>query len=206
MSRKPLASRLQPLSFVLNSQYGRAIAAVGAAFSAITPNKRPFNVTDPDISFPYVSDEKISTGLLVVLGLVVPAVIVFVIALFIGLGPATAESSSRGASVRRKLWKWNAGWMGLVVSLAIAFIITNGTKNAIGRPRPDLLARCNPDLTKSLNSTVGGIGDQVDEGIRLVSWTICRNPGSVLDDGFRSFPSGHSSCKSATVQLMFSSG
>ena len=96
--------------------------------------------------------------------------------------------------------------MGLAVSLAIAFIITNGTKNAIGRPRPDLLARCNPDLTKTLNSTVGGIGDQVDEGIRLVSWTICRNPGSVLDDGFRSFPSGHSSCKSATNQFMFFSG
>ena len=96
--------------------------------------------------------------------------------------------------------------MGLAVSLAIAFIITNGTKNAIGKPRPDLLARCNPDLTKSLNSTVGVIGDQVDEGIRLFSWTICRNPGSMLDDGFRSFPNGHLSCKSAIVRLIFSNG
>ena len=96
--------------------------------------------------------------------------------------------------------------MGLAVSLAIAFIITNGTKNAIGKPRPDLLARCNPDIAKSLDSAVGGIGDQVDEGIRLFSWTICRNPGSVLDDGFRSFPSGHSSCKLVIVRLMSSNG
>ena len=86
--------------------------------------------------------------------------------------------------------------MGLALSLAIAFFITNGTKNLAGKPRPDLLARCNPDLSRLLSSAVGGIGDQVDEGINLVSWTICRNPGSTLDEGFRSFPSGHSSCKS----------
>lgn len=85
--------------------------------------------------------------------------------------------------------------MGLGLSLAVAFMITNGTKNLVGRPRPDLLARCDPDLSRLLNSTVGGVGNQVDEGINLVSWTICRNPGSTLDDGFRSFPSGHSSCK-----------
>lgn len=86
--------------------------------------------------------------------------------------------------------------MGLGLSLAIAFFVTDGTKNLVGKPRPDLLARCNPDLSRLLSSAVGGIGDQVDEGINLVSWTICRNPGSILDDGFRSFPSGHSSCMS----------
>ena len=96
--------------------------------------------------------------------------------------------------------------MGLGVSLAIAFLITNGTKNAVGRPRPDLLARCDPDATKSFNSTVGSVSDQIDEGIRLVSWTICRNPGSVLDEGFRSFPSGHSSCESAFTHFRLSSG
>lgn len=87
--------------------------------------------------------------------------------------------------------------MGLGVSLAVAFLIASGTKNAVGKLRPDLLARCNPDLSRILSSVVGGIGNQVDEGINLVSWTICRNPGSTLDEGFRSFPSGHSTCKSS---------
>ena len=94
--------------------------------------------------------------------------------------------------------------MGLGVSLAVAFLVTDGTKNLVGKPRPDLLARCDPDLSRILNSTVGGIGDQVNEGINLVSWTICRNPGSILDDGFRSFPSGHSSCMVFIPDIMFS--
>lgn len=172
----------------------RAIAAVGAVFSVITPNKRPFDVADPAISFPYVAKEKISTGTLVIVSLVVPAIIIFIITLFIGLGPA-AGKTSRTAALRRKLWEWNAGWMGLAVALAIAFFISNGTKNVVGKPRPDMLARCDPDLSRTLNSTVGGIGKSVDEGINLVSWTICRNPGATLDDGFRSFPSGHSTCR-----------
>lgn len=133
--------------------------------------------------------------MLVVIGLVIPAIIVFIVCLFIGLGPPSEKTSSRSKVFKRKLWEWNASWLGLGLSLAIAFFITDGTKNLVGKPRPDLLARCNPDLSRLLSSAVGGVGEQVDEGINLVSWTICRNPGSTLDEGFRSFPSGHSSCK-----------
>jgi len=115
--------------------------------------------------------------------------------LFVGTGPTTEKGSSRTKSLKRKLWEWNASWLGLALSLAIAFFITDASKNLFGKPRPDLLARCDPDLSRTLSSVVGGIGAQVDEGINLVSWTICRKPGSTLDDGFRSFPSGHSSCK-----------
>ena len=96
--------------------------------------------------------------------------------------------------------------MGLALSLAIAFFITDGTKNLVGKPRPDLLARCDPDISRLMSSAVGGIGNQVDEGINLVSWTICRNPGSTLDDGFRSFPSGHSSCELLIGASLFLDG
>ncbi|KAL2059407.1 hypothetical protein ABVK25_000700 [Lepraria finkii] len=181
------------LSYVIDWIIIIAIAAVGAAFSVITPNKRPFDLTNPNISYPYVSKEKVSTGLLVVIGLVIPAVVVFLVCLFIGVGPSTGKPSSKTKLLKRKLWEWNAGWMGLALSLAIAFFIADGTKNLVGKPRPDLLARCDPDISRLTSSAVGGIGNQVDEGINLVSWTICRNPGSTLDDGFRSFPSGHSS-------------
>lgn len=173
----------------------RAIAAVGAAFSAITPNRRPFDITNPDISYPNVK-EKVSTGLLVVIGLIIPGVIVFVVCLFIGVGPSTGKPSSKTKLLKRKLWELNAGWMGLALSLAIAFFISDGIKNLVGKPRPNLLARCDPDISRLLSSAVGGIGNVENEGIKLVSWTICRNTGDILDEGFRAFPSGHSTCKS----------
>ena len=62
---------------------------------------------------------------------------------FIGHGPIV-NKPSRASSLRRKLGEWNAEWMGLGLSLAIALLIANGTKNLIGKPKPDLLARCNP--------------------------------------------------------------
>lgn len=53
-------------------------------------------------------------------------------------------------------------------------------KNAVGRPRPDLLARCHPKP-----------GTPEHE---LITHLSCTNPNHhVLHDGWRSFPSGHSS-------------
>lgn len=85
--------------------------------------------------------------------------------------------------------------MGLAFSFAITFAIANGTKEVLGKPRPNLLARCEPDVARRFNATDGGIGEQIEEGISLFDWRICKNTGSVLEEGFRSFPSGHSSRK-----------
>jgi diacylglycerol diphosphate phosphatase/phosphatidate phosphatase len=57
---------------------------------------------------------------------------------------------------------------------------TQVIKNAVGRPRPDLLSRCQP-----------APGTPEHE---LITYTSCTNPNHhVLHDGWRSFPSGHSS-------------
>ena len=82
--------------------------------------------------------------------------------------------------------------MGL--SLAAAFLITNGMKNLFGKPRPDLLARCNPAVQDIAKYAVGGLPG----GFNVVSAGICQQTdSSILDDGFRSFPSGHSSFSAA---------
>ncbi|KAI9808415.1 MAG: hypothetical protein M1827_007474 [Pycnora praestabilis] len=181
------------LSYVIDWVVILVTAGVGGAFSGITPNKRPFYLFDPEISFPYVAKEKVSTGLLVVLGLVVPAVFIPIVCFLFVPGPTAEKRTSPALIWRRKLWEWNTGWMGLGLSLAIAFLITDGVKNLIGKPRPDLLSRCNPDLANVAMHALGGYNDRVAEGT-LVSWTICRNTDtSIMDDGFRSFPSGHSS-------------
>lgn len=77
-------------------------------------------------------------------------------------------------------------------------LVTNGLKNLIGRPRPDLLSRCDVDTEQIKTWTIGANG--------LLDWRVCRSKSGAaslrgaLDeadvrDGFRSFPSGHSSSK-----------
>ena len=88
--------------------------------------------------------------------------------------------------------------MGLGLSLALSLFVTEGLKDMTGKPRPDLLARCQPDTAHFQNYIVGGLGGILGEGINMVDSRICQNPDSeVLRDGFASFPSGHSSFSTA---------
>jgi diacylglycerol diphosphate phosphatase / phosphatidate phosphatase len=58
--------------------------------------------------------------------------------------------------------------------------VTDSVKNAVGRPRPDLIARCKPQA-----------GTPAHE---LVTYEVCTETDHHrLHDGWRSFPSGHSS-------------
>jgi membrane-associated phospholipid phosphatase len=77
-------------------------------------------------------------------------------------------------------------------------------KDLIGKPRPDLIARCNPDLSRIKASTVGGLGLSFEESPIMVDVSICQQTNAhVLNDGFAAFPSGHSSFSSAGL-LYFS--
>lgn len=185
------------LSYVLDWVIIIAAAGIGAAFSIITPNKRPFSLVNPEISFPHVEKEKISTVVLAICGLVAPAAIILLVTVLLVPGPTVSKATPKTLIWRRKLWEWHTGWLGLALSLAAAFLITSGMKNLFGKPRPDLLARCNPDLANVGLYALGGFNN-TQEGINLVSHTICLNTDkAIMDDGFRSFPSGHSSFSAA---------
>ena len=96
-----------------------------------------------------------------------------------------------------KLWEWNTAWMGLGLALATTFLFTEGLKDVIGKPRPDLLSRCNLDPATVQQYALGGEGNQLPLWNLLLSSTACRQPDTAkLDDGFASFPTGHSSCMS----------
>ncbi|KAF2429280.1 PAP2-domain-containing protein [Tothia fuscella] len=70
--------------------------------------------------------------------------------------------------------------LGLPIALLLSSFLTNIIKNSVGRPRPDLIARCKPAPGTPSNT--------------LVSWTVCTETDHhTLHDGWRSFPSGHSS-------------
>ena len=160
----------------------------------MTPNHRPFTLVDPSIMFPFVEHEKISTTVLFIVSLVAPAAIIFVIVMILVPGPTVPTGTPTSLVFRRKLWEWNTGWLGLALALALSFFFTQGMKNMFGKPRPDLLSRCEPDFENQADYALGGY-PQVLNGLYLVSSTICQqNDKSKLDDGFSSFPSGHSSC------------
>lgn len=52
--------------------------------------------------------------------------------------------NQRAQTWRHELWEWQAGWLGLGVSIVTAFFFAQAVKNLVGKPRPDFLARCNP--------------------------------------------------------------
>ena len=73
-------------------------------------------------------------------------------------------------------------------------MFTEGMKSLFGKPRPDLLSRCDPDIANLARYVVGGFADSIPEKDFLVSAAICKQSDKgILSDGFASFPSGHSS-------------
>jgi diacylglycerol diphosphate phosphatase/phosphatidate phosphatase len=81
---------------------------------------------------------------------------------------------------RPNLFKAQVTVLGLLISIILASFITDIIKNAVGRPRPDLIARCKPAPGTSEHT--------------LVSVEVCTETDHhTLHDGWRSFPSGHSS-------------
>jgi membrane-associated phospholipid phosphatase len=165
----------------------------------VTPNARPFSATDPDISFPFQTKTKIPTWLLVVCSVIIPGGVIAVLA----LGAPNAQSYTTAQGWKRRFYCLNTAWLGLGLSLATAILITNGVKNLVGRPRPDLLSRCQFNQSEIQQFTVGQN--------QLLDWHICKGSnetvssvsgvttGPDIRDGFRSFPSGHCSSASASV-------
>lgn len=73
-------------------------------------------------------------------------------------------------------------------------MITQGMKLLFGKPRPDLLSRCQPDLNRISEFTVNPVAEGYSNYWVLVTSGICTNTDQdILQDGFKSFPSGHAS-------------
>ncbi|KAH6609957.1 hypothetical protein Trco_003303 [Trichoderma cornu-damae] len=130
----------------------------------VNPFHRMFFINDLRISYPHAEHERVSVTLN------------FLYALFIPLGILIAYNTITRASTH----KHEATYLSLAISIVLSSFITDIVKNAVGRPRPDLLARCQPSADTKPNV--------------LVNIDVCTAPdGHSLEDGWRSFPSGHSS-------------
>lgn len=132
-----------------------------------------------------------------------PIVVIGIVALIFVPGPTVPKDTPKALIWKRKLWELHVGWLGLALALVSAWFFTEGMKNMFGKPRPDMLSRCEPDIENAAKYIVGGYTGQGSLG-RLYSADICQQTDShKLDDGFRSYPSGHSS--SAAAGLIYTS-
>ena len=124
----------------------------------------------------------------------VPAVVIAAHSLLVKSEGWAANSETSNYRWRYRLWEWNAGWLGLGLAVVGAFFFTSGVKAVVGKPRPNLIARCQPDISQIATYAVSGLGQKLNEAPVFVSAGICQNPDrSVIQDGFAAFPSGHSS-------------
>lgn len=175
----------------------RGIAAIGGGFNRIKDsNKRPFSLQDPSIGYP-VKGDTVSVTVLFIIALLAPAVITLVISFLFVPGPTASKTTPKALVWRRKIWEWNTAWMGLGLSLASAFMITEGLKDLAGKPRPYALNKCNPNLDAIDQYRIGGLGQSFDTtGATpiLVTSGICQETDpATLREIFASWPSGHSS-------------
>ncbi|KAJ2783685.1 hypothetical protein GGI15_002497 [Coemansia interrupta] len=150
------------------------------------PHYQRFSVDDKSISYPYVKpeDQTVTVPMLFFISIVVPAAIIAVFSL----------------GIRRSAHDLLVGLLGLLMGVSLTLMFTNGLKNVVGRPRPNLLARCLPTPpTEPLHDPPQG----------LSSIDICTQTDiGVLNEGFRSFPSGHTSLAFAgmTYLMLFLAG
>lgn len=161
------------------------------ALDAVEPFHQHFSLRNYSIQYPFAVKERITINSAVALDTAVPAIIIAVYTLLVdGLFSHQPQKSTRKFlnkqyTIKERLWELNCGLLGLALSQGLAFVITGALKNATGKPRPDLIARCRP-VAGSIDPPVFGLSNS----------TICRPEShAILKDGFRSFPSGHSSCK-----------
>ncbi|XMA17478.1 hypothetical protein WAI453_010269 [Rhynchosporium graminicola] len=128
------------------------------------PFHRLFFVNNINLQYPHALVERVPVTWGIIYGFAVP-----LICLIIWLGISLAS-----------VHKFHVTILGLLISIVLTLFVTDSIKNAVGRPRPDLISRCKP---------APGTPENV-----LVSFDICTETDHhTLHDGWRSFPSGHSS-------------
>lgn len=148
------------------------VAVLGVLFVVLEmrePQKQLFSLDDRSLQFPFTEHERINNAVLLLLVTLVPGVLVSLFSLLSGDG-----------GPGHRLMLLNSALVGLAMSLFLTATVTNVLKLLIGRPRPDFLARCIPKDGTSVSD--------------WVSYEVCTNDDwSILMDGFKSCPSGHTS-------------
>jgi len=151
------------------------LAAVFFALNSVPGFRRSFSLSDTSLRHPYAVKERVPDLGLYLICFVAPLMLQPVVNLI----------------TVRSWWDWHNSTLGLILGLALTGAITQFTKITVGRPRPDIIDRCIP-IQGSADPTYG-----------LSTAAICtQTDAAILRDGFRSFPSGHSSLSFAGLGFL----
>lgn len=138
--------------------------------------------------YPYADPERVPIPLAMAIVCLGPAAVIAIYTMVIDGLFATGGGSFKKYSFKSRLWELNCGILGLLLGVGTSFVITAALKNAIGKPRPDIIARCAMPTDVAAPYLLPG-------NFSLVTYELCSKDVEhhILKDGFRSFPSGHSS-------------
>lgn len=90
--------------------------------------------------------------------------------------------------IRHDVYDLHHAILGLLFSVLITAVITDAIKDAVGRPRPDFFWRCFPNGK--------GVFDTRTTDV------LCTGDKSVIKEGHKSFPSGHTSWSFAGLSFL----
>ncbi|KAI0046682.1 PAP2-domain-containing protein [Auriscalpium vulgare] len=151
------------------------LAAAFLSLDKVSGFKREFSVSDTSLLHPFAEHERVPDWALYIIAIVSPLILQWLIDL----------------ATIRSWWDAHNSALGVVLGLSITGSITQLVKITVGRPRPDLISRCRPDA------------GTVDPPLGLSSVAICHpRTTRMIEDGFRSFPSGHSSLSFAGLGFL----
>ncbi|XP_057529268.1 lipid phosphate phosphatase 2-like [Amaranthus tricolor] len=91
-------------------------------------------------------------------------------------------------AIRNDVYDFHQATLGLLFSVLITSVITDAIKDGVGRPRPDFFWRCFPDGKGVFNNVTGNV--------------MCTGFKSVIKEGHKSFPSGHTSWSFAGLSFL----
>ncbi|XP_054808926.1 lipid phosphate phosphatase 2-like isoform X1 [Prosopis cineraria] len=89
---------------------------------------------------------------------------------------------------RKDIYDFHHAILGLLFSVLITAVITDAIKDGVGRPRPDFFWRCFPNGK--------GVFDSITSDV------MCTGDKSVIKEGHKSFPSGHTSWSFAGLTFL----
>ncbi|KAF9533449.1 phosphatidic acid phosphatase type 2/haloperoxidase [Crepidotus variabilis] len=137
--------------------------------------RRSFSLEDTSLRHPFATHERVPNTYLLLIAVVAPLCIMPIVN-FITV---------------RSWWDLHNSSLGLILGASLTGAFTQVVKITVGRPRPDIIDRCQPP------------SGTTDPQYGLSSWTVCTSTdAAILRDGFRSFFSGHSSLSFAGMGFL----
>ncbi|KAE8452760.1 hypothetical protein EG329_013032 [Mollisiaceae sp. DMI_Dod_QoI] len=185
-----MASRRLIISYAVDWAIIAAAIITALLLSDVNPDFHTFCILDMNLSYPFRSP-KLSFPIFILLSILIPITTIISVTIFTPFQPPSPDPRPSHARIR-KIRYLNAALLGLGVSLGTATVISTGVKNLTGKPRPNMLSTCDPDVESIAKHTVGGFGAEFNRLWVMVDLEICKQSDKgALRDAFRSFPSGY---------------